>query len=213
VLISCALRGGADAGQVLGAPPEITARLGIDQRPVLLADPAERDWLEAFIWPEDVEGLATLRGAVDLALATGAAPLVAADAVRDTAGLLAGLPGDEPVVVFTATLLSYLGADERSAFVGQLDEVARRRPVAWIFGEAPASPPGPDWKCPPWPGRLASATVSSPSAPASAPRPPRRQPPRPGRPLPPMARPGPPRVRRLRLAPVLAESPPTGPTA
>ena len=137
VLISCQLRGGAGADQVPGATPEITARLGIDQRPVLLGDPAERAWLAAFIWPEDVAGLATLRAAMDFALASGPAPVVPGDAVTDTARLLAGLPGDEPVAVFTATLLSYLGADERTAFLAQLDEVARRRPLAWIFAEAP----------------------------------------------------------------------------
>jgi hypothetical protein len=66
VLISCELRGGAPAGQVpgqvLGPAPQITSRLGIDRQPVALADPGERAWLEAFIWPEDVDGLATLRG-------------------------------------------------------------------------------------------------------------------------------------------------------
>ncbi|HEY6495587.1 MAG TPA: DUF2332 domain-containing protein [Trebonia sp.] len=39
VLISCELRGGGAADRVLGAVPEITARLGIDRRPVLLNDP------------------------------------------------------------------------------------------------------------------------------------------------------------------------------
>lgn len=137
VLISCDLRGDAVADQMFGAMPEITSRLGIDQRPVLLADAAERAWLEAFIWPEDVDGLATLRGAVELAVSTGAATVVTGDAVTDTARLLDGLPGREPVVVFTASLLTYLSVAARTAFVGQLDELARRRPVAWVFAEGP----------------------------------------------------------------------------
>jgi hypothetical protein len=62
VLIVSELRGGATAAAVLGPVPEITARLGIDQEPVRLSDPAQRAWLEAFIWPEDVGSLATLRG-------------------------------------------------------------------------------------------------------------------------------------------------------
>ena len=65
----------------------------------------------SFIWPEDVDGLATLRGAVELAMSIGTAPVVPGDAATDTARLLAGLPGREPVVVFTASLLSYLNAD------------------------------------------------------------------------------------------------------
>jgi hypothetical protein len=92
--------------------------------------------LEAFIWPEQVDALATLRGALDLALA--APPrLVAGDATADTARLLAELPGGEPVVVFTASLLSYLTRDARTAFLAQLREAARRRPVAWVFAEGP----------------------------------------------------------------------------
>jgi hypothetical protein len=51
--------------------------------------------------------------------------------------LLSGLPGTEPVVVFTASLLSYLTPGGRAAFAGQLRQAAGRRPVAWVFAEAP----------------------------------------------------------------------------
>lgn len=137
VLISCDLRGSGPAGRLLGAVPEVTSRLGIDLNPVPLADPGQRAWLEAFIWPEDTSGLATLRGAIDLARSVGIAPVVHGDAVTDTARLLATIPGRGPVVVFTATLLSYLDASGRSAFAGQLQEAAGLRPVAWAFAEAP----------------------------------------------------------------------------
>jgi uncharacterized protein DUF2332 len=40
-------------------------------------------------------------------------------------------------VVFTATLLSYLAADARTAFAAQLRQAAAHRPVAWAFAEAP----------------------------------------------------------------------------
>lgn len=137
VLISCELRGSAPDARILGPAPEITSRLGIDLHPVRLTDPDQRAWLEAFIWPEDVDGLATLRGAIELAVSTGTATVVQGDATTDTARLLDTLPGREPVVVFTASLLSYLDADARTAFVGQLDEAAQRRPVAWVFAESP----------------------------------------------------------------------------
>ena len=160
VLISCELRGGDPAGQLLAAAPEITSRLGIDRQPVQLADPDERAWLEAFIWPEDVDGLATLRGAVDVALSAGPAPVVAGDATADTARLLAGLPGREPVVVFTASLLSYLNADARTAFVSQLAEAARRRPVAWVFAEGPGLLATTDLRLPALTGPLAQRNAS-----------------------------------------------------
>ena len=101
------------------AIPEVTSRLGIDLNPVQLADPGQQAWLEAFIWPKDTSGLATLRGAIDLAVSAGIPPVVHGDATSDTARLLAALPGRNPVVVFTATLLSYLDASGRSAFTAQ----------------------------------------------------------------------------------------------
>jgi hypothetical protein len=138
VLISCGIVGDHPAAPVFGSVPDVTQRLGIDRSPVDLADPAARAWLEAFIWPEQTGELATLRDAIGLALSSGAPPpVVRGDAVTDTARLLAGLGGGEPVVVFTASLLSYLDADGRASFAAQLAEAARQRPVAWVFAEAP----------------------------------------------------------------------------
>jgi hypothetical protein len=74
VLISCELRGDASADQFRRPVPEITSRLGVDMQPVPLSDPGARAWLEAFIWPEDISGLATLRGAIELALSAGIPP-------------------------------------------------------------------------------------------------------------------------------------------
>ncbi|WP_460341507.1 DUF2332 domain-containing protein [Actinoallomurus acanthiterrae] len=138
VTIACEVRGGGvPAGQIFGPVPEITSRLGIDRHPVDLADPDARAWLEAFVWPEHTDDLAVLRGAIDLAVSTADATVVPGDATIDTARLIGELPGREPVVVFTATLLSYLSADARAAFAAQLREAAAHRPVAWVFAEAP----------------------------------------------------------------------------
>ena len=78
-----------------------------------------------------------MRGAVDLAVSIGVPAVVPGDATTDTARLLSALPGREPVVVFTATLLSYLDAAAMMSFTSQLREAARQRPVAWAFAEAP----------------------------------------------------------------------------
>jgi hypothetical protein len=74
---------------------------------------------------------------VALAANTPGPAVVRGDAATDTARLLRGLPGDEPVVAFTASLLSYLNAGARTAFAGQLAQAAQNRPVAWVFAEAP----------------------------------------------------------------------------
>jgi hypothetical protein len=137
VVIGCDVRGGGRADRILGAAPEITSRIGIDQEPVDLADPDARAWLEAFVWPEQTGDLATLRAAVSLATDTPGPAVVRGDATTDTARLIGGLPGDEPVVVFTASLLSYLDARARTAFADQLARAARKRPIAWVFAEGP----------------------------------------------------------------------------
>jgi hypothetical protein len=137
VTISCEVRDQEPGGQLIGPPPGITTRLGFDQRPVDVADPAERAWLEAFIWPEQTGELATLRAAIDLARSAGTTTVINGDAVTGAATLLDSLPGSEPVVVFTASLLSYLAAEARTAFAAQLRLAAARRPVAWVFAEAP----------------------------------------------------------------------------
>jgi hypothetical protein len=86
---------------------------------------------------EPAGDLVTLRGAMDLA-AAGPATVVTGDATTDTARLIRELPGTEPVVVFTASLLSYLTLAERIAFTDQLHQIAERRSLSWIFAETPA---------------------------------------------------------------------------
>ncbi|MGZ0153000.1 DUF2332 domain-containing protein [Kribbella sp. WER1] len=120
------------------APPNlrVTNRLGIDAQPVDLRDPVARAWLAAFVWPEQVDDLEMLRQATEVTLA-GDVSVVAGDAARDVERLLSAVPGDEPLVVFTASLLSYLTPGDRAAYLEQLDAVGQHRTVAWVFAEAP----------------------------------------------------------------------------
>lgn len=134
MVVTCEVRGD---DLTFGPLPTITTRLGIDQHPIDLEDADARAWLEAFVWPEQTTDLATLRAAIDLARAERAAQVAAGDATADTARLIDRLPGSEPAVVFTASLLTYLDPAARNEFVDQLDQAAYRRPVAWVFAEGP----------------------------------------------------------------------------
>ncbi|HEX3488065.1 MAG TPA: DUF2332 domain-containing protein [Streptosporangiaceae bacterium] len=138
VRVNCEIRNRVPAAEVLGDRPQITSRIGVDQDPVDLSDPAALAWLEAFIWPEQTADLATLRAAAGLHAALPGPAVVRGDATTDTVRLLGELPGDEPIVVFTASLLSYLEPGPRAAFAGQLALASRRRRVAWVFAEASA---------------------------------------------------------------------------
>jgi hypothetical protein len=158
VVIGCDVRGGGPAGQVLGPAPAITSRIGLDQEPVDLTDAGARAWLEAFVWPEQTDDLAVLRAAVAIAAQNPGPAVVRGDATTDTARLLGALPGGEPAVVFTASLLSYLGAGARTAFADQLEQAARERPVAWIFAENPGLLPAAGVAGPALAGPLARRT-------------------------------------------------------
>jgi len=136
VVLSTTVRGDGPVDAVFRRPPHVPYRLGADLDPVDIADPEAARWLEAFIWPEQVAELRTLGAAIDVAR-RNPQPVVRADAVRDTARLIAEVPGRAPVVVFTASLLTYLDAEARSRFAAQLATAARDRPVAWLFTEGP----------------------------------------------------------------------------
>ena len=77
VVLSTVLRGRGPVDGLLGALPAIEYRMGADLDPVdLRGDPEAARWLEAFIWPEQVEELAVLRAAVKLS-AHGTEPAAA----------------------------------------------------------------------------------------------------------------------------------------
>ena len=47
--------------------PRVVWRAGLDLKPVDLSDPGEVGWLEALVWPEQVDRLARLRAAIKIA--------------------------------------------------------------------------------------------------------------------------------------------------
>lgn len=113
----------------------VQARVGLDRRPVDVADPEQLAWLEACVWADQPERLRLLGMAAD-AQRADPPELVAGDAVDDLAATVDRLPGGLPVVVLTSHILSYLDADRRAAFVDALRDVSGRRPVWWVSHEA-----------------------------------------------------------------------------
>jgi len=125
-------RGG---GPDLSAPIAVAGRRGCDIRPVDLADPDARLWLEAYIWPDQSLRLATLRQAMATATAMGirveeasAAPWIARN--------LAERPAGEATVVYHSVVLQYLAPDERAEFIRTLAKTGAAAtassPLAWL---------------------------------------------------------------------------------
>lgn len=122
---------------------EVLSRTGLDLNPLDPADPDNRMWLEALIWPEHDERRSRLRAALDVA-AAGDSRFVAGDALQTLGPTLDVLPADEPVVVINSFILNQFDPDERSR-VGAIVAGARearqvfRVSMEWLSKETDAA--------------------------------------------------------------------------
>jgi hypothetical protein len=115
----------------LDRQPAIASVLGVDLHPVDAADPAERAWLEALVWPENHGQRALLAVALELA-AADPPPLRAGD-VADVLPAIAGsLPAGQPRVVFHAATRLHVPAGRRAAFDAAIERAGDTGPMWWL---------------------------------------------------------------------------------
>jgi hypothetical protein len=119
--------------------PDVTARIGIDLNPLDPADPDDRAWLRALIWPgpDAAARLARLDAAARIA---GAEPaqMLAGDLVDRLPDALDLVPAGCTAVVFHTAVLPYLPRERRAAFL----DLVTASPVRWIAQDAPGVVPG-----------------------------------------------------------------------
>lgn len=138
VELSCSLRG---RPHLPDRPPEITSAVGLDAQPIDVSDDDECRWLEACVWPDQVERFHRLVSAVTLA--RDAPPDVRrGDAVRDAAPLALAAAATAHPVVLTSWVLNYLSPEERVRFVAALDAAGRQVDLTWLIAESPAATGG-----------------------------------------------------------------------
>lgn len=127
------------------ALPRIAARTGIDTSPVDLGDTDSVRWLEACLWPDQVERFERFRAAVALGRRQPP-PVVAGDMVDDLAAVLATVVASAPethVVVMCSWSLTYVRRDRRPDIVATLSAAAADgRPVTWVSAEPDGAVPG-----------------------------------------------------------------------
>lgn len=104
-------------------------RIGVDLHPVDPADPDDRRWLEALIWPEHHDRRARLQEALDAARPV---ERIAGNAVEVLPDVLAGLPADEPAVVMHSFALNQFDEAMRRDLDAILVEARRERPLVRI---------------------------------------------------------------------------------
>ncbi len=116
------------------AMPEVVARIGVDLEPIDVRNDADARWLRACLWPDQPERIERLEAAITLA-EQSPPTLIAGNALDVLPDAIAHVPDDALVVVTTTWVLAYFELGDRLRFVRRLDEVAARRPVAWVSGE------------------------------------------------------------------------------
>ena len=83
--ITCSTRGDVP---VPGTHPPIVAAIGLDTDPIDVGDPLQARWLEACVWPDQVERFERLGAAIEIANCEGV-DIRRGDAVETVAALVA----------------------------------------------------------------------------------------------------------------------------
>lgn len=120
--------------------PRVVWSTGFDPRPVDLFDDDHVRWLEACVWPEQVERFDRLRRAVDLARRHGIR-VERGDAVSDITSFVQRARRQGHPVVTTSWVMNYLTPAERIEFVSRLDEIGSDSDLSWVIAESPRETP------------------------------------------------------------------------
>lgn len=119
---------------------EVVWRAGLDLNPLDVADPDDRAWLTALVWPGEEHLRDQLHAAAEVARADPA-PVHRGDLVTDLPALLADMPaGATPVVFHTAVLAYVPDPGDRARFAAAVTA----SPAVWLANEAPHLHPGLD---------------------------------------------------------------------
>jgi hypothetical protein len=124
---------------VPGRLPEVATRVGIDRNPLDPADPGDRAWLQALIWPGPNAAPRRERLASAAAIAAHEpATVLTGDITQRLSEALDLLPPGCTPVVFHTAVLAYLARAAREEFVA----LVRGLGVRWIGQESAGIVPG-----------------------------------------------------------------------
>lgn len=112
------------------ALPEVAWRAGIDLNPLDLTDDADRQWLQALVWPGMEYRLERIAAGAEL-IQRDPPRLLAGDLNEKLGEVLQQVPAGTTPVVFHSAVLAYLPAEQRQQFVDQV----RSAGVRWVSNE------------------------------------------------------------------------------
>jgi hypothetical protein len=133
VRITCGTRG---QPPIPSTRPTVVSGTGLDATPIDVRDPDQARWLEACVWPDQVERFERLAAAVAIAVREGV-DVRRGDAVTDVGALVAEAAAVGHPVVTTSWVLNYLTSAQRLAFVAALDAAGAERDLSWVYAENP----------------------------------------------------------------------------
>jgi hypothetical protein len=132
VQIACTVEG-ALRPPVPAPLPAIAWRAGLDVNPLNVRSVETVAWLRALIWPEHLDRMAILQGAVALA-AVDPPRVVQGDLADDLPALAAAVPREHALVVTDTWVLAYVTQQRRLDFVRALRQVAADRGAqVWLI--------------------------------------------------------------------------------
>jgi hypothetical protein len=134
VTITCSTRGDVP---VPATHPPIAAAIGLDTDPVDVSDPLQARWLEACVWPDQVERFKRLGAAIEIANRAGV-DVRPGDAIDTVAGLIGEAARSGHPVVTPTWVLNYFATEARHQFVAALDRAAESADISWLIAESPA---------------------------------------------------------------------------
>jgi hypothetical protein len=116
--------------------PALASVLGVDLNPLDPTSEADRRWLRALVWPENLERAAQMEAA--LAVVAADPPQVVKGDIRDLAEQLdAELPHGEPRVVFHAATRGHVPREEQQAFDDAIAVLDTEAPLTVLAMESP----------------------------------------------------------------------------
>ena len=140
-----------------GRDPVIVRRVGVDLSPLDPADPEDARWLQACVWPEDVERLTLLRQALTVAERHRDVDAVKGDIVGALPDVMADVATDTVLVVMHSAALAYLDEAGRASVTRTIEAAGALRDLVRLSLEGPFMEPffAMSRACPPPPERVA----------------------------------------------------------
>jgi hypothetical protein len=112
---------------------ELSGRSGCDPHPIDVREPAARELLLSYVWPDEPERLARLQAA--LALARAQPPAVERSPASVWLGRALAEPAGGAPVIFQSVVWQYLDERERESVTAAIEGAGARRTVVWLTFE------------------------------------------------------------------------------